>query len=136
MIYVDWRKRHTNTKLFYYSVRDSILNVIKKFNSDDTYYVDITENTFTLEFIWTISDYIFDSKKENIYIDVSDQKYDDISKYIHSKKIPILKEYFIFDDQSEVKRLLKSSIIYNEMLNNELLKYKTIGCDRVALFQN
>ena len=127
--YIDWRKKHT-TNVIYYRTRDSMLDVIRTLNPEITYYIDITENTFTLEFIWTISDYIFESKINNVYIDVSDQKSDFILKYIHSKRIPTLKEYFIFDDQYEVKRLLqpKSSNIYKEMLECELLKnYKGSG---------
>ena len=126
MIYIDWRKIHT-TNFYYESTKNRMLDIIKMLKPEITYYIDITENTFTLEFIGEFNEYIFESKVNNIFIDVSDQKYDDISKHIYLKQIPTLKEHFIFDDQYELKRLLqsKSSNFYKEMLECELLKSRT-----------
>ena len=128
--YIDWRKRHTSN-VYHYNVINYMLRLLRLMKPETTYYVDLTENTFIIEFIWNINDYIIKSKLTNVYIDVSDKKLASISPYIDYKDDPTFMKYFIFDDQYELKRILQSKSLYRyfadassyhkEMVDNALL---------------
>lgn len=94
IIYIDYRKRVDKRN------HRRILTLIKLIKSDIIYYFDLTENNFDETFIKIIDDYLIESKMINVLIDISDQKFKVISKY------------FIFDDQSELKKLLPNPYKY------------------------